>query len=64
MYNYAYKMYIRNKIMQQSRKRYYVIEDRIKVKGRYITKNIRYIGTAKKLLNDLEELDRYRRKKP
>lgn len=57
-------MYIRNKTMQQSKKRYYVIEDRIKAKGKYITKNIRYIGTAKKLLNDLKELDKYRRKKP
>lgn len=57
-------MYIRNKIMQKSRKRYYVIEDRIKVKGKYITKNIRYIGTAQKLLNDLEELDKHRWKNP
>lgn len=53
-------MYIRNKTMQQSKKKYYVIEDRVKVKGKYITKNIRYIGTAKKLLQDLKELDKYR----
>ena len=46
--------------MQQSRKKYYVIEDRVKARGRYITKNIRYIGTAKKLLQDLKELDKYR----
>lgn len=61
---YAYKMYIRNKSMQQSKKRYYVIEDRIKVKGKYITKNIRYIGAAQKLLDDLGELDQFRRKNP
>lgn len=57
-------MYIRNKSMQQSKKKYYVIEDRVKVKGMYVTKNIRYIGTAQKLLNDLKELDRYRRQNP
>ena len=57
-------MYIRNKTMQQSRKKYYVIEDRVKVKGKYITKNVRYIGTAQKLLNDLKELDKYRRQNP
>jgi len=50
--------------MQQSKKKYYVIEDRIKVKGKYITKNIRYIGTAQKLLNNLKELDKYRREIP
>ena len=61
---YAYKMYIRNKSMQQSKKKYYVIEDRVKVKGKYITKNIRYIGTAQKLLSDLKELDRYKLKNP
>lgn len=57
-------MYIRNKSMQQSRKKYYIIEDRIKVKGKYITKNLRYIGTAQKLLGDLKELDKYRRQNP
>lgn len=57
-------MYIRNKSMQQSRKKYYVIEDRVKVKGKYTTKNIMYIGTAQKLLNDLKELDKYRRENP
>jgi len=50
--------------MQQSKKKYYVIEDRIKVKDRYVTKNVRYIGTAQKLLSDLKELDRYRRENP
>ena len=50
--------------MQQSRKKYYVIEDRIKVKGKYVTKNVRYIGSAQKLLNDLKELDKYRRENP
>ena len=62
--NYAYKMYIRNKSMQQSKKKYYVIEDRVKVKGKYVTKNIRYIGIAQKLLSDLKELDKYRRENP
>lgn len=50
--------------MQKSKKKYYIIEDRIKIKGKYITKNIRYIGTAQKLMNDLEELDKYRVKSP
>jgi hypothetical protein len=57
-------MYIRNKFMQKGRKKYYVIEDRIKKWGRYITVNVRYLGTAKKLLADLEELDRLRYKNP
>jgi len=57
-------MYIRNKSMQQSKKKYYVIEDRIKVKGKYVTKNVRYIGTAQKLLNDLKKLDKYERQNP
>lgn len=57
-------MYIRNKSMQQSKKKYYVLEDRVKVKGKYITKNIRYIGTAQKLLSDLKELDGYKLKNP
>jgi len=50
--------------MQQSKKKYYVIEDRIKVKGKYVTKNVRYIGTAQKLLNDLKKLDKYERQNP
>lgn len=53
-------MYIRNKSMEKSGKKYYIIEDRIKINGKLITKNIRYLGTAKKLLNDLKELDEYR----
>ena len=57
-------MYIRNKTMQKSKKKYYVIEDKVKVKGKYVTKNIRYIGTAQKLMNDLEELDKYHRENP
>ena len=57
-------MYIRNKTMQKSRKKYYVIEDRVKVRGKYITKNIRYIGTAQKLLSDLDELNKHRLKNP
>ena len=52
-------MYIRNKTMiKGKKKRYYILEDRIKVNGKYITKNIRYLGTAKKLLSDLEKLDK------
>ena len=42
-------------------KRYYILEDRVKVKGKYVTKNIRYLGTAKKILMDLEELDKLRK---
>lgn len=57
-------MYIRNKSMQQGKKKYYVIEDRVKVRGKYVTKNIRYIGTAQKLLSNLKELDKYRRENP
>lgn len=55
-------MYIRNKKIGNSK--YYVIEDRIIKNKRYITKNIRYIGTAKRLLLDLNELDRHRLQKP
>lgn len=55
-------MYIRNKFMQKGKKRYYIIEDRIKKKGRYITVNVRYLGTAKKVLAELEELDKIRKK--
>lgn len=50
-------MYIRNKVMNKGKNRYYVIEDRIKVGKKLVTKNIRYLGTAKKLLEDLEKLD-------
>jgi hypothetical protein len=56
-------MYIRNKQMNNKKQRYYVIEDRIEIKGKLITKNIRYLGTAKKLLQDLEELDKLRKEK-
>lgn len=57
-------MYIRNKKMILGKKRsYYVIEDRVKIKGRYITKNIRYLGTAEKVLQDLQELDKLKKKK-
>lgn len=48
--------------MQKGKKRYYIIEDRIKKKGRYITVNVRYLGTAKKVLAELEELDKIRKK--
>lgn len=57
-------MYVRNKIMKQGgkEKRYYVLEDRIKINGKYTTKNIRYLGTAKRILQDLEELDKLRKR--
>lgn len=56
-------MYIRNKAMNNGKDRYYVLEDRIKVDGRTVTKNIRYLGTAKKILRDFQELDKLRDKK-
>jgi len=56
-------MYIRNKFMQKGKKRYYIIEDKLKKKGKYITINIRYLGTTKKLLADLKELDSLRKEK-
>lgn len=57
-------MYIRNKKMVLGKKRsYYVIEDRVKIKGKYVTKNIRYLGTAEKVLLDLQELDKRKKKK-
>ena len=56
-------MYIRNKAMNKGKDRYYVLEDRIKVNGKLVTKNIRYLGTAKRLLSDLQELDALRKKK-
>lgn len=56
-------MYIRNKLMNKGKDRYYVIEDRIKENGKLITKNIRYLGTTKKILSDLEELDAFRNNK-
>ncbi len=56
-------MYIRDKLMNKGKQRYYVIEDRIKVNGKLVTKNIRYLGTAKKLLKGLQELDELRKKK-
>ena len=55
-------MYIRNKLMNNRKDRYYVIEDRINVNGKLITKNIRYLGTAKKVLIDLNDLDKFRNK--
>ena len=55
-------MYIRNKLMNKGKDKYYVLEDRIKVSGKLVTKNIRYLGTATKLLADLEELDILRNK--
>ena len=57
-------MYIRNKKMILGKKKsYYVIEDRIKIKGKYVTKNIKYLGTAEKVLLDMQELDKLKNKK-
>ena len=53
-------MYIRNKAMNKGKDKYYVLEDRIKINGKLVTKNIRYLGTAKRILSDLEELDKLR----
>lgn len=50
--------------MQKGGKRYYIIEDRIKKKGKYKTVNVRYLGTAKRLLADLKELDILREENP
>ncbi len=46
----------------QNGKKYYIIEDRIKIKAKYVTINVRYLGTTKKLLLDLKELDKLRKK--
>ena len=48
-------------MVRERKKKYYVLEGRIKVDGRYITKNIRYLGTAEKILDDLQELDKLRK---
>jgi hypothetical protein len=55
-------MYIRNKTMNKGKDKYYIIENRIKINNKLITKNIRYLGTAKKILSDYEELDKLRNK--
>jgi hypothetical protein len=44
-------------------RKYYIIEDRVKVKGAYVTQNVRYLGTANRLLSDLKELDKYKGRK-
>ena len=44
-------------MIQGKKRKYYIIEDRVKINGRYITKNIRYLGTAEKILENLQELD-------
>ena len=55
-------MYVRNKTMLgEGKRKYYVLEDRIKINGKYITKNIRYLGTAEKILENLQELDKLRK---
>ncbi len=43
-------------------KTYYVLEDKIQINKKSKTKNIRYLGTAKKLLADLKKLDKFREK--
>jgi len=48
--------------MNKGKDRYYVIEDRIRIERKLKTKNIRYLGTARKLLDDLKELDELRNK--
>ncbi len=53
-------MYIRNKKIGKNK--YYILEDRIKEKRKYITKNIRYLGTAQKILTDFQELDKLKKK--
>ena len=59
-------MYIRNKRMQKSKKHYYVIEGKVYENGKYVTKNVKYLGTAEKVLKNLEELAKLRKsmKKP
>jgi hypothetical protein len=54
-------MYIRNKKMQRG-KTYYIIEDKVKEGSRSKTKSLRYLGSARKILEDLEELDKLRDK--
>ena len=54
-------MYVRNKKIGKNK--YYILEDRIKEKKEYITKNIRYLGTAQKILQDLQKLDKLKQKK-
>lgn len=53
-------MYVRNKKIGKNK--YYILEDRIKEKEAYVTKNIRYLGTAQKILTDLQELDKLQKK--
>lgn len=48
--------------MVRSKRKYYIIEDRILIDDKYITKNIKYLGTAEKILQNLQELDSLRKK--
>lgn len=43
---------------------YYILEEKRKLQNKNITKNIRYLGSAKKVLSDLKELDLLRQRKP
>lgn len=56
-------MYVRNKRMNKGEDKYYVLEDRVKVNGKLVTKNIRYLGTAERILRNLQELDKLRNKR-
>lgn len=58
---YTHIMYIRNKQMQGG-KTYYIIEDKVKENGKTKTKNLRYLGSANKILEDLKELDELRKR--
>lgn len=58
---YTHIMYIRNKQMRGG-KTYYVIEDKVKGEGKAKTKNLRYLGSANKILEDLKELDELRKR--
>lgn len=49
--------------MNKGKDKYYVLEDRVKINEKLMTRNIRYLGTAKKLLSDLQELDKLRGEK-
>ena len=53
-------MYIRNKKIGNGS--YYIIEDRKKVNGKLKTINVRYLGTVKKILANLEKLDKLENK--
>ncbi len=55
-------MYIRNKKM--GKYNCYVIEDRIKKGHKDLTINVGYLGTAKRLLHQLQQLDKLKTENP